>query len=56
MGGRNWGDRGDWSVVRSMKRKTTQPEDRRQDISRVSKRHGGKEQVQVVDRRYREDA
>jgi len=37
----NGGDRGDWSVVRSRKKKATQPEDQRRDRSRVSERHGG---------------
>jgi hypothetical protein len=52
LGGRNWRDRGDWSVVRSRKWKATQPEDRRRDRSRVSERHRGKDQIKGFDRRY----
>jgi len=37
------GDRGDWTVVRSRKRKATQPEDRGRDRSRVSEQRGGSE-------------
>jgi len=43
------GDRGDWTVVRSRKRKATQPEAGRRDRSRVSERQG--EAVRVRDKR-----
>jgi len=42
-------------VVRSRKRKATQPEDGRRDRSRVSVRQGGATQVRVSDRRAHED-
>jgi len=52
----NGGDRGDWSVVRSRKRKVTQPEDRGRDRSRVSERHGGLVQLRrKAQRDYRTD-
>jgi len=41
QGGRNQGEGGNWCVVRSRKRKATQPEDGRRDMSRVSTRHRG---------------
>jgi len=37
----NGGDRGVWSVIRSRKRKTMQPDDQGRDGSRVLERHGG---------------
>jgi len=42
-------------VVRSRKRKATQPEDGRRDRSMVSMRQGGAAQVRVRDRRAQED-
>lgn len=44
------GDRGDWSVVRSRKRKATQPEDRGRDRSRGSERFGGRVQSKGLGR------
>jgi len=44
------GDMGDWSVVRSRKRKATQSEDRRWDRSRVSAQQGGLVQARVQNR------
>jgi len=51
----NGGDRGDWTTVRSRKRKVTQPEARRWDISVVSEPRGGTAQVRVRDQRATED-
>lgn len=39
------GDRGDWSVVRSRKRKATEPDHRGQDRSRGSEWYGGSARV-----------
>jgi len=48
------GDRGDWTVVRSRKRKAMQPEARRRDRSEVSERHRGRIQVRARDQRATE--
>jgi len=45
------GDKGDWTMVRSRKRKAMQPEARRRDRSRALERHGGTVQARVRDRR-----
>lgn len=49
------GDRKDWNVVQSRKRKATQPEAGRRDRSRVSEQRGGSTQIRVTDRRGQED-
>ena len=46
-----WGDGGDWTVVRSRKRKATQPEAGRRDRSTVSERHGGRAQTRGREQR-----
>jgi len=46
----NGGDGGDLTVVRSRKRKATQPEAGRRDRSRVSAQQGGAGQARVNDR------
>ena len=53
--GRKGGNRGDWSVVRSRKRKATQPETERRDKSTISERRGGTVQDRVRYRRATED-
>ena len=42
QGGRYWGDRGDWSMVWSRKKKASEHEHRGQDGARVPNWHDGK--------------
>jgi len=51
----NGGDRGDWTLVQSTKRKATQAEAGRRDRSRVSKRQGGTVSNRVWNRCEQED-